>query len=284
MTVKRGTKRGTPDRNNTAFKNGAKIVKEALADRAGRGDRSYLTLPRFKNDAMSVVRHVKLVDGRGRPIMRTLERSFTVRTNLGEDQRRHERGVARRLLVWCIKRGLPPFIELLNWRDAARFLRELAARGLARRTMDNYRSVLSRLWEYVADSDAEFLRHTKFPKIWERSSPLENPWKNIAIPPPKAKVISHRTKRSTRDASTQLGLLRGPLATAKQADQLALRLRSIIKGIRSKGITSKRGIARALNEMGEPTPRGKVWDATAVRRVEGRIRQLAEYRALRNLS
>jgi hypothetical protein len=43
-----------------------------------------------------------------------------------------------------------------------------------------------------------------------------------------------------------------------------------LKALKQEGIVSNASIARALNQMGERTPRGKLWDATGVRHLKER--------------
>jgi Recombinase len=56
-----------------------------------------------------------------------------------------------------------------------------------------------------------------------------------------------------------------------RADRQAATLAHIIAELRAAGTASQRSIAKALNERGIPTPRGKNWDATAVRRLLKRL-------------
>jgi hypothetical protein len=58
---------------------------------------------------------------------------------------------------------------------------------------------------------------------------------------------------------------RGAIAVKARADQRAARILPIIEAIRAEGITSKSGIAKALNRRGVLTARGRTWDATRVR-------------------
>jgi DNA invertase Pin-like site-specific DNA recombinase len=59
-------------------------------------------------------------------------------------------------------------------------------------------------------------------------------------------------------------------ARQDKARQTALDLLPAIEGIRTAGITSASGIAKRLNEMGVPTPRGSLWQAVQVQRVMAR--------------
>jgi Recombinase len=55
------------------------------------------------------------------------------------------------------------------------------------------------------------------------------------------------------------------------ANESAAKLAPIVKDIQAAGVTSLRGIARALNERGIPPPRGHGWQATQVRRPLARL-------------
>jgi DNA invertase Pin-like site-specific DNA recombinase len=55
------------------------------------------------------------------------------------------------------------------------------------------------------------------------------------------------------------------------ATQRALDLAGIVNTLRSKGITSVRGLADALNEEGIHAPRGDTWHPTAVSRLLKRL-------------
>lgn len=66
----------------------------------------------------------------------------------------------------------------------------------------------------------------------------------------------------------------GASATRQKADELAERLRPIVRDIQASGAASYRDIATALNARGASTPRGGSWHASSVRnllaRLEGR--------------
>jgi hypothetical protein len=55
-------------------------------------------------------------------------------------------------------------------------------------------------------------------------------------------------------------------AAAKAAD-----LAPLVKELQAAGVTSLRGIARALNQRGIQQPRGHGWQATQVRRLLARL-------------
>lgn len=65
-------------------------------------------------------------------------------------------------------------------------------------------------------------------------------------------------------------------AIQKKADAAASRLQATLIRIKATGITSKTGLAKALNEHGIPTPRGSQWDAKAVIRLETRLANLVQ--------
>lgn len=60
-------------------------------------------------------------------------------------------------------------------------------------------------------------------------------------------------------------------ARSKRAAERARDLAPIIAGLRSEGARSLRTVAVALAARGFTSPRGKVWTATAVRRVLARM-------------
>jgi DNA invertase Pin-like site-specific DNA recombinase len=62
----------------------------------------------------------------------------------------------------------------------------------------------------------------------------------------------------------------GRAVLVAHADQFAANVLPIIEELRSAGVGSLRGIARALNARGVQTARGGRWDATTVRRILAR--------------
>jgi hypothetical protein len=70
--------------------------------------------------------------------------------------------------------------------------------------------------------------------------------------------------RAAQRAGTEVGVVR--------ANQKAAELASVIAELRAAGITSKKGIAKALNKRAIPTPRGVgEWRAIQVARVLARL-------------
>ena len=96
----------------------------------------------------------------------------------------------------------------------------------------------------------------------------------------EARAISARTKAALAAAKARgvkLGGDRGNLsqvqrrgseagcaALQRQAERRADDLAPIVREIQASGVTSARGIAKALNERGIPTPRGKAWAPQSV--------------------
>jgi len=68
--------------------------------------------------------------------------------------------------------------------------------------------------------------------------------------------------------NTELGRRRGAEARRTRAAARAKDLAPVIEAIRTEGITSAPGIAKALNERGSPTARGGKWQALQVQRLE----------------
>jgi hypothetical protein len=223
-----------------------------------------------QHDQLSASRYIRLVTGRGHSLAKTLETNLNSLGYSGDKQQQHARRVVAALQTWCSRRGFPPVIEVLHRRNARAFLRNLDAKGLGRRTVENYRTVLSCLWDFVAASQAEMIRSSKRQKVWEGSTLLENPWKSLEVPKAQASSSSPKSDAATT-ADTQ-GLAKGPAATAKKARERAFVLRPTLRALSKEGIISNCGIARELNRMGERTPRGKFWDATGVRRLKIRCR------------
>ena len=267
----------------TLFAKGERVVDGALAERrSGKPERApawygQLLRPDKSHpearinpqlDMMSLLRHVTIVEGIGRSITQTLEAN--VRTLGYEDERarQHARGVALTLQTWCSSRRLPPLIEAITQRSAKAFMRNLANRGKARRTIENYRTVLSRLWEHVASREAEFIRSSKHPESFACSTLLENPWDGLPVP--KQKRTPTKSDGYSGPKRDQRGLGSGPIAVARMAMERAYRLKPMLRRFSADGITSNIAIARALNELGVKTPRGKLWDATGVRRLKER--------------
>ena len=65
---------------------------------------------------------------------------------------------------------------------------------------------------------------------------------------------------------SELGWKRSADVRRSRAGALAADLLPVIEAIRAEGITSFGGIAKALNQRGIPTPRGKRWQAVQVQR------------------
>ena len=170
------------------------------------------------------------------------------------------------------KSEISQFMEVMHRRNARIFLHDLRAKGFALRTVENYRSVLTQLWKHVAELEAELLKRSPNQKSFETSIPIENPWKDLKIPEAKARRSPSRLEGERQGRANSEGLLKGPNATKKYATMRAYRLRMTLKDLLQKGIVSNGGIARALNEMGERTPRGGLWDATGVRRLKERCK------------
>ncbi|GJD33999.1 recombinase family protein [Methylobacterium aerolatum] len=112
----------------------------------------------------------------------------------------------------------------------------------------------------------------------------------VAFAEHEAEMISERTKAALAAAKARgvkLGGDRGyrppapptGLDTAKatalrqrKADHAAFAVLPIIERLRGEGVTSLGGLAKRLNEAGQPTPRGAgEWTATAVKRVLARV-------------
>ncbi|WP_152594755.1 hypothetical protein [Massilia sp. BSC265] len=66
------------------------------------------------------------------------------------------------------------------------------------------------------------------------------------------------------------GCISGKAAMAK-ADAYALAMKPLLEVLENEGITSRSAVARALRELGVPTPRGGAWDARKVTNLIGRI-------------
>jgi DNA invertase Pin-like site-specific DNA recombinase len=60
-------------------------------------------------------------------------------------------------------------------------------------------------------------------------------------------------------------------ALKRKADHKAQRLSNTLRELRATGTNSARGIAMALNSIGILSPRGKLWDAKGVTRLQARI-------------
>jgi DNA invertase Pin-like site-specific DNA recombinase len=87
-------------------------------------------------------------------------------------------------------------------------------------------------------------------------------------------LISQRTREALKAAKDRGVVLGNPKLDAfrekavasnkAEADRFAKNILPIIREIRSSGVTSNRGIARALNARGVATARGGVWSAVQV--------------------
>lgn len=227
--------------------------------------------PQF--DGTSFTRYCLLTSGYGRSITRTLEQSLRALGYVSEKQRQHARRVAHALQAWCSARDLPPSVEIITRRSARAFISDLSKDGLARRTIENYRAILSCLWEHMVRMEADYVRNSKFRLSYydhyKNSTPLENPWMGLAVPQPRATRVP---PPKTPAATNTRGLATGPAATTRNAVNRAYRLRLTLRDLSLKGITSNCAIAKALNGIGEKTPRGGTWDATGVRRLKVRCK------------
>lgn len=105
-----------------------------------------------------------------------------------------------------------------------------------------------------------------------------------ALAEKERRLISDRTRAalaSRRQVGTKLGNPTNPLQAADkgravavaEANTFALKVLPVIRDIEAAGITSLRGIARALNDRGTPTARGGVWQVSNVRNLLNRCRQ-----------
>lgn len=106
-----------------------------------------------------------------------------------------------------------------------------------------------------------------------------------AVAEHEAELISARTKaalQAARERGAVLGGFRGRVATeadrarGRQARTIAAKaaasdMETILADLRSVGISSSTGLARALNARGIPAPRGGKWSAVQVQRVELRL-------------
>lgn len=106
-----------------------------------------------------------------------------------------------------------------------------------------------------------------------------------AVAEHEAKAISARTKAAlaaAKERGVKLGMdnltvaarvkgnTRGIQAIKEGADVFAARVKPTIEALKGKGL-SLRGIAAELNKLNVPTPRGKLWTATAVKNAIERI-------------
>jgi DNA invertase Pin-like site-specific DNA recombinase len=79
--------------------------------------------------------------------------------------------------------------------------------------------------------------------------------------------LGGRRKGHRIEDHAERGRIRSAQVRSTTADALAYDRLVIIRNIRDQGITSLRGIARALNERSVPAPRGGEWCAGQVKRV-----------------
>jgi len=106
-----------------------------------------------------------------------------------------------------------------------------------------------------------------------------------AVAEHEAAMISARTKAALAAAKARgqrlgnpngaralrgLGNAAGIIAVKASADRHAAQVLPVVAALRAEGITSLKGIARALNERGVLAPRGGTWLATSVRNLLAR--------------
>lgn len=94
-------------------------------------------------------------------------------------------------------------------------------------------------------------------------------------------LIAARTREAlaaARDRGVKLGnpkidqaREKAAAATRDAADRFAANVLPIIREIEASGVTSRRGIARALNARGVPTARGGTWSAVQVGSILARV-------------
>ena len=92
-----------------------------------------------------------------------------------------------------------------------------------------------------------------------------------ALTAAKERGVKLGTPANLTQAAREKGAEVSAAVRSARADQRAADLAPIIREIREAGITSRRGIARALKDRGIPTARGGTWTATGVRRVLDRL-------------
>jgi DNA invertase Pin-like site-specific DNA recombinase len=103
-----------------------------------------------------------------------------------------------------------------------------------------------------------------------------------AVAEDEAKRISERTKaalKAAKERGTVLGGYRGytpdpalgAAAMSRRADECAAQYEETINELRSEGVKTAYGLAKALNERGIPSPRGRRWQAVSVERVLARL-------------
>jgi hypothetical protein len=218
--------------------------------------------PPYRCDALSLVRYEAILQGCGRRIDRLPQSQSTAVTHLSAKHLQFYQSVTGRLADWCRKHKWRPCVEVITRARAKRYLRHLSQQGLAARTIKNHRNCLEKLWAAAACADTAFASRPNIRLCFKASLPLPNVWRGLRTDSPSRGSAVPRGLRSLAD---------GPAAAKRKAEDNARLLRRHLKSIEEGGITTLHGIARALNERGERTPRSKLWDATAVRRLKSRL-------------
>ena len=283
-----------------------KIVEAALAERAGRGadprwhpDEETLLadlhawatigpgspngpkpewVPRI--DPIELDRYHDIVDGNAR-FYEYFNRRFKDHYPSPKSHEHAKRAVAQ-LEEWCRATDHPGSIPAFSVYRATCFLTAMAAKGCARRTLENYRAVYARLWEHYLDSRADWIaaEDRGRPAGRKRARPFLNPWTQpetrptqiIAATtksPPRHRASGYRLSRTS--AASIANLDKGRQVRAKRVSAEAERLEMFVALRRDKGRKSAHQLAVELNEVGLRTPRGKQWDSKSVDRLLGRL-------------
>jgi DNA invertase Pin-like site-specific DNA recombinase len=125
----------------------------------------------------------------------------------------------------------------------------------------------------VADSphDDAFITHVKAAVAEDEGKKISERTR-AALAAAKARGVKLGNPNGARALrGTQTGNSEAIAAVKANASKHAEERRAIVERIQADGITTARGIAKALNERGVLTPRGGSWHAASVQRLLGRL-------------
>jgi DNA invertase Pin-like site-specific DNA recombinase len=88
-------------------------------------------------------------------------------------------------------------------------------------------------------------------------------------------VRGRRLETTEAQAYGAIGGKKSTTVRVQNANRFASEMQHLVDNLRNDGVTSNKGLAASLNNLGTPTPRGGRWTTTAVRRLLERLECMA---------